>query len=352
MSAQSPDQDEEDDYLSSQDSDFAPDAVPADDDDDDDDASDSEDETVAIGQQKPKKQDHDDDAGYDNSGDETIIKKGEKRNKKKSKAENDDGDDDDGGQGGLIKTRRQRAAEKEERRVAAVTGPVTIDVDAVWAQMLSGKPITAPNTVITTDSAEPGEAESELVPEPREEQRSKPPSDLVRIRRTYTFAGKVHTEEKMVPRDSAEAGLYFAQKAREAGADADADADDQDGSGSGDSLPARRATKRAFRSAFEPLPPPSTDQAHTHHRTDLNLSVSARMQARREAQQQQQAKKLNTVEKSRMDWAGFVDKEGIKDELELAGRAKDSYASREDFLARSEARREEGAWKARMAGRV
>ena len=53
-----------------------------------------------------------------------------------------------------------------------------------------------------------------------------------------------------------------------------------------------------------------------------------------------------------MDWAGYVDKEGIKDELELAGKSKTSFVSRQDFLARSEARREEEARRARLAGKV
>ena len=76
--------------------------------------------------------------------------------------------------------------------------------------------------------------------------------------------------------------------------------------------------------------------------------MAARIKAGKEAQ----AKKLNTVEKSRMDWAGYVDKEGIKDELELAGKSKGSYTAREDFLARSEARREEDSRRVRLAGRV
>lgn len=157
-------------------------------------------------------------------------------------------------------------------------------------------------------------------------------SELVQIKRTYNFAGKVHTEEKLVARDSAEAKLFFASQGEEAAAAAAAD----------ESLPSKRVAKKAFRSAFEPLTDPLPQRA------DLNLGVAARMQAGREAQ----AKKLNTVEKSRMDWAGFVDKEGIKDELELAGRAKGSYAAREDFLARSEARRDDDARRARVAARA
>lgn len=152
-------------------------------------------------------------------------------------------------------------------------------------------------------------------------------SAMIRIKRTYNFAGRVHTEEKLVARDSAEAKLYLASQGENALTD---------------DTPAKRITRKAFRSAFEPLSDLVTQRA------DLNLGMAARLKAGKEAQ----AKKLNTVEKSRMDWAGYVDKEGIKDELTLAGKSKESYAAREDFLARSEIRRDEDSRRARMAGRV
>jgi len=59
------------------------------------------------------------------------------------------------------------------------------------------------------------------------------------------------------------------------------------------------------------------------------------------------AKKLNTVEKSAMDWAGFVDKEGIADELDAAGKAKGAYKARQEFLARVEYKKDEEARRAR-----
>lgn len=152
------------------------------------------------------------------------------------------------------------------------------------------------------------------------------PPAMIRIKRTYNFAGQVHTEEKVVHRDSAEAKLYLASQGQNEPAEE----------------PAKRVTRKAFRSAFEPLTDPLPQRA------DLNLGMAARLKAGRDAQ----AKKLTTVEKSRMDWAGYVDKEGIKDELELAGKSKDSYMAREDFLAKSEARREEDTRKARMSVRV
>lgn len=224
---------------------------------------------------------------------------------------------------------------KAERKFAASTGPVTIDVDALWEQMKSGSSIApappqaestykdgaATQSVPGPDTA--GNASANLTTD-----ASLDPPDMIRIKRKYNFAGRVHTEEKLVPRDSAEAKLYL-----ESQAGAPLPDDDP-------SAPTRKVPRKAFRSAFEPVLEP------LQRRGDLNLGVSARLEAR-----DARAKKLNTVEKSRMDWAGFVDKEGIKDELELAGRSKGSYAERQDFLARSEARREEDARRARVTAR-
>jgi hypothetical protein len=159
---------------------------------------------------------------------------------------------------------------------------------------------------------------------------------MIRIKRTYNFAGKVHTEEKLVARDSAEAKLYLASLDPTAAPPQDSDE------------PPKRMPRKAFRSVFEPV---VSDSGALQQRSDLNLGMGVRLKAR-EAASRAEAKKLNTVEKSRMDWAGYVDQEGIKDELELAGKSKTSFVGRQDFLARSEARREEEARRARLAGKV
>jgi hypothetical protein len=52
-----------------------------------------------------------------------------------------------------------------------------------------------------------------------------------------------------------------------------------------------------------------------------------------------------------MDWAGFVDKEGIREELEKAGKSKDSYIDRRGFLDRVEQKKDEEARAARLATR-
>ncbi|KAL9942982.1 hypothetical protein ACHAQF_003911 [Verticillium nonalfalfae] len=327
--------DEEDDYESSQDSDFAPEdeAALA---HDDSGGSDADDADAATKRKRPAAAgDEAEDAGFENSGDEAIVKKGNKK-KKRRKEQNgiaaDNDGDEEGGEGGLVKTRSMRAQEKEEKKAAAIAGPVTVDVDALWAQMLSGTPAPAGPRVEEADAMDL-DAPSAAPPPPEAE--TDDPSAMIRIKRTYNFAGKVHTEEKLVPRDSAEAKLHLA-----------AQGDVLPTTSASDEQDAPRVLRRAFRSSFEPVV-----DVLAPTRKDLNLGVTVRIRARDE-RDAQEAKKLNTVEKSRMDWAGYVDKEGLKDELELAGRSKDSYAGRQDFLARSEALREEEAYRARMAGRV
>ncbi|KAK3401122.1 SWR1-complex protein 5 [Sordaria brevicollis] len=322
------------DYASEEDSDFAPEAAEA---AEESSVSDDEDEEVRddAEKNKPEKRkrataDEAEDAGYDNSGDEAIIKKGEKR-QKKAKTQDVAGDEETG-KGGLIKTRAQRAVEKEKRASAAVSGPVTVDVDALWAQMIS-EPV-----IPRTSSAKPDESAEAAKPSSQQPDANKvkdSDSDFIKIKRTYNFAGKVHTEEKLVARDSAEAKLYLASLGENAPpADGEAAAEDESST--------KRMPRKAFRSVFEPI-----TEANSAHRSDLNLSMAARLQAR-EANGGK-AKKLNTVEKSKMDWAVAVDKMGLKDELELAGKSKDSFAARQDFLARSEMRREEEARRARLA---
>ncbi|KAG5919820.1 hypothetical protein E4U42_006420, partial [Claviceps africana] len=102
--------DDDEQYASSQDSDFAPDGAPEPASDD----SDSED-ALADGLSKRQNTDavagrrSDDCDGYDNSGDEAVIVRGQKR-RKRAQEKGQLVDDEDGGQGGLVKTRAQRAA--------------------------------------------------------------------------------------------------------------------------------------------------------------------------------------------------------------------------------------------------
>lgn len=185
--------------------------------------------------------------------------------------------------------------------------------------------------------SQPGSGNDAVSHKPNDAAGKKKDTEMIKIKRTYNFAGKVHTEEKLVPRDSAEARLFLASQK---------DGTNNNEDEVGDSQPEdKRMPRKAFRSAYEPVLL-TTDESGAR-RADLNLGMAVRLQARDE-----KARKLNTVEKSRMDWAGFVDKEGIKDELVLAGRAKGNFAGQQDFLARTEARREDDARRVRLAGKT
>ncbi|KTW28956.1 hypothetical protein T552_01586 [Pneumocystis carinii B80] len=110
--------------------------------------------------------------------------------------------------------------------------------------------------------------------------------EKVKISRIYEFAGKVETEEKYVPKDSLEAKAHISSL-----------------NDSKTTLPPlRKSTKRM---------------------SSLEISNSKPV-------------KLNTLEKSRLDWAKFVDKEGISDELKNA--SKDGYMDKQLFLQVAEER--------------
>jgi hypothetical protein len=190
----------------------------------------------------------------------------------------------------------------------------------------------------SSGSLSPNTRRDGLHPDPKEARKdsrspstlSDGPDSMIMIKRTYNFAGKVHIEQKLVPRNSAEAKLFLASQdnsTKPAIEDALS------------SIKPKRPTKKARRSVFEPVSdiPPRTD-LHFGVRKDSGVQITALTK---------DAKKLNTVEKSAMDWAGFVDKEGIKDELDAAGKSKGAYRARQEFLARVEQKKEEEARRAR-----
>ncbi|TVY29290.1 SWR1-complex protein [Lachnellula hyalina] len=345
---------DESDYASSEDSDFAPDAAPVDDAGGAE-SSDDEQDVVEEAVKKPAKrkrgqanQEDAEDAGFENSGDEAIIERGLKRQRKKGKGKKSDEveveADDEGGEGGLVKTRSMRAAEKVEKKTVLVdTSKATVDVDALWEDMMSGKaytPIPAPTEPITNDTNEPNireVAEKEDAEEEPTTTLNDGPDTMIMIKRTYTFAGKAHTEEKLVPRSSAEAKLFLSSNPDPSSTSTDPASTTQP---SPFTKP-KRPTKKARKSIFEPI-------IDLPLRTDLHFGAQAQARgAIGVGGVKDGGKKLNTVEKSAMDWAGFVDKEGIADELDAAGKAKGAFKARQEFLARVERKKEEEERRAR-----
>jgi Bucentaur or craniofacial development len=207
----------------------------------------------------------------------------------------------------------------------------TVDVEALWADMISGKASTPAAPIPTTEqepkSPEIQKAAEDTRKEPSPSTLNDGPDSMIMIKRTYTFAGKLHTEQKLVPRSSAEAKLYLSTQPTSPPRS--------------DSTPSpftklKRPTKKARRSIFEPI------IENLPQRTDLHFGTQKPngdgiLAGGKDGSG---GKKLNTVEKSAMDWAGFVDKEGIADELDAAGKAKGAFKARQEFLARVEGKRE------------
>jgi hypothetical protein len=113
----------DDEYASEEDSDFAPDAVPAANEDDSSDDEADIDELAIDTKAQPKtnkkrkrgdNEEEAEDVGYENSGDEEIIGEGVRERKKAKKGKGKKSREeleDEGGEGGLIKTRSMRAQE-------------------------------------------------------------------------------------------------------------------------------------------------------------------------------------------------------------------------------------------------
>lgn len=214
----------------------------------------------------------------------------------------------------------------EKPKKTLVTSEETnVDIDAIWARMNTSKIPSALSALGRANKKEGKIAEKASESSPLKDQTRETTSvaanaqgvapaeasiaeDMILIKRTYEFAGETVAEEKQVPKSSAEARLYLAAVAAQ---------QNPNTSTPNKKPPLRRPKKRT--SMFEPPP------------DDSPLSTPG---------SKGKGTKLNTIEKSKLDWAGYVDKEGIKDELEGAEKAKDGYLGRMDFLDKMSAKRE------------
>lgn len=232
-----------------------------------------------------------------------------------------------------------------------------MDVDALWAKLSSapvGRP-PPPQPEPQTDAlpngehaatglATAGRMDSEDVDIDGARQPDAPDDEMITIKRTYDFAGERVVEEKRVHKNTAEAKLYLASTDRteRVGSDPPATPDGQ---------PAlRRPLKRA--SLFEPNPtgevkglPADRHRLRTPSRAEV-LALQKRLEE--EAEKKARAQKVNTVQKSAMDWAAHVDAEGLQEELGEYGRSKQGYMGKMDFLRNVEGRREEESRRVRM----
>lgn len=228
---------------------------------------------------------------------------------------------------------------QREQRPLVNTLNATIDVDSVWAR-LAALPVSEP--VITIRDEE-------------ESQTQIPEDEYILIKRTTKYAGQVTTEERRVHKHSAEARIYLKEQEDKKRKEAEPDENAPLAEEGEDKLTIRRPLKRLSR--FEPNPngevkslPPHLQLRWPRTKIVAALGGVGKMGPPRGIPRPIEATKLTTVEKSRHDWAGFVDQAGIADELDEHGKSKSSYLDRTAFLNRTEHRQEDDRRDARMKG--
>ncbi|EKV13782.1 SWR1-complex protein 5 [Penicillium digitatum] len=334
-------------YDSAEDEDFELDAAP-----DDSDLSSDADEAAEPAKKKRKTdtQSQFPKVAELDSGDEATIRKAREKKEKKAKGkkpkgkhardsdeDNDDidMDDDEGGTGGFVRTRAMKQQTQEEQRkpLAGIDG-ATVDIDALWEQMNAPQGHTSlqpPQTQQIPESApesEPMNAQDQGARDAEHRIGHATHVDqMIKIKRTYKFAGEWITEEKVVPKHSAEAQAFLSGGENVEHTDEDAAASN-----------AARNLRRPLRkiSRFDPNPTGTIKKS-------WEKKVVADDKGAR-------GPKINTVEKSRLDWASYVDSAGIRDELRTHSKAKEGYIGRMDFLGRMEDKREDERRAARLKG--
>lgn len=303
-------------------------------------SSSSEDEEDRVPSKKPQpnkkrkaakhKESVEDTGGLD-SGDEAAL--AEYKNTQKDlegQGEILEDDSNESGEGWRARTRGMREREKDEKRKRRPAGlnNVTIDVEKMWKEMNRPGGAQEPQQ-ITADEDQNGANPSQS-PTANKASRSQalnsqdleniPPGgeeEMITIKRIYKFAGQVTTEEKVVPKSSAEARLWLSQQSSH-----------QPQAVSSDGRVVRRPLR--YVSRFDP---------NQHNMSFFRGSWSKTAAAKPE--DQPAAKKLNVVDKSRQDWAADVDEKGDREDLERHAKSKQGYLGQQDTLDRLARGREE-----------
>ncbi|KAJ5088505.1 hypothetical protein N7456_012121 [Penicillium angulare] len=277
------------------------------------------------------------------SGDEATIRKAREKREKKRKGKKSKGkhadddmdwDDEEGGTGGFVRTRAMKQHIQEERKPLAKIDGATVDVNALWEQMNAPQSQLGLRQDQIKDDSEPApepdraadnaDAKGHTTQEPENDSHHGH-EQMIKIKRTYKFAGEMITEEKTVLKNSAEAKAFLSSGEKVEFAEVE-DAD------------VNRNLRRPLRkiSRFDPNPTGTIKKSWEKQALEAGGDAAG--------------PKINTVEKSRLDWAQYVDQAGIQDELRVASKAKEGYMGRMDFLGRTEARRDEEARQARLKG--
>ncbi len=229
---------------------------------------------------------------------------------------------------------------EEKKKQVPKTSSATVDIDSIWASMNSPAASTRPALSIPPDP-------NAIRPTPSTEPQppSAPPPattmETILIPHKYTFAGETHTSTKHVSAKSPEALAYLANPISQQKT----------------SVHSSLCRPLARKNLLDPNPTALINSRQLPPRSDLPPSIGGNgakaLAANARVSEwangvKGKAKKLNTVEKSKVDWEKEVERLGIAEELEKAEKSGENYLGRMDFLGRVEGGREEEARRMRM----
>lgn len=220
--------------------------------------------------------------------------------------------------GGLIKTRRGRLLQQEldrKRKYETMEKTEISDtIKGVWEdlQSMSDKRLGMQGSVGSILADDDSTARTNSASNAEEE--------TILIKRDYIFAGERIHEEKLVPKSSAEAQEYLnstkfdaKEEAGGKGSKTESNVGQEDDHVSETKSSKFHVSKENLARLRRPLKRPPI----------LEQIIAGSLKP-----------KLTTLEKSSLDWATYVDKENINDELTLHN--KDGYLARQDFLNKVE----------------
>lgn len=233
-----------------------------------------------------------------------------------------------------VRTRNQRYQERHQEKTdytRNIVRPVSgnFDFNSIFNELKQksneGKP-TNWNEILDESEIKP--AEEPVKPQPVPENTDQADGEeKIWINTSYAFAGKVVTESKLVDANSAEAKAYL---------------------NSTSGLQLKNGTDAKEHRSFVPV-------IRTVEGYDEPLELKIKLKRPSLIDKflmtlGNKYQKLSTLEKSRLDWASYVDTNKINDELRLHN--KDGYLEKQDFLGRLQVKQDENYEKAREADRI
>lgn len=187
----------------------------------------------------------------------------------------------------MVKTRRQRLTEAQQqndnkyKELLNETTEASVDINSIWSDMNQVKEKVIKPVIVAAPKTEAG-------------------GKTIKIKRQYEYAGETVVEDKWVLETSAEAKAY---------------------------LNSLKIEKDEEAAEPEKVAKPAVRQGPVRKRKKSSI-VDNIIKGSKLA-------KISTLEKSRLDWANYVDSNKLNDEL--VHHNKDGYLNKQDFLHKVEA---------------